>query len=197
MVNAQIGELKNWAGNITFSTRRVHRPGTVAELREITAAAGKLRVLGSGHSFNRIADSEAQLVSVDQLPRRVEIDSAAAQARVGAGMRYAEIAAALDAAGFALANLASLPHISVAGACATATHGSGAAHRNLAAAVAAITLVTADGGVLELSRKQDGDDYAGAVVNLGALGVATTLTLDLVPAFHLAQHVYTAPASAV
>jgi alditol oxidase len=107
---------------------------------------------------------------------------------VAAGLSYAQVAPRLDRAGFALRNLASLPHISVAGACATGTHGSGPANQNLSAAIAAVELVTADGDVVELAR---GDDsFPGAVVHLGALGVVTRLVLDVVPSFGISQRVY-------
>jgi xylitol oxidase len=181
----------NWAGNVAFGAADLHRPATLGELRAVVGRArpqDRIRVLATGHSFNDLADSPGAQVSLAGLPPEVEIDSAASQARVAAGMTYAELAARLDARGFALRNLASLPHISVAGACATATHGSGIANRNLAAAVTAMTLVTADGDVAELDRADDA--FAGAVVHLGALGVVARLTLELVPTFDVAQRVY-------
>ena len=125
--------------------------------------------MGTGHSFNDMADSPGAQVTLAGLPPEVSVDSAASLARVAAGLSYAELAGRLDRLGFALRNLASLPHISVAGACATATHGSGAANQNLAAAVAGLTLVTADGDLLELTRRDEA--LGGAAVHLGALGV--------------------------
>ncbi|WP_263648676.1 FAD-binding protein [Nonomuraea cavernae] len=179
--------MTNWAGNIAFRARGVHRPTTLGELRRLVAGSPAVRALGSGHSFNEIADSPGELVALDRLPQAVEIDGAAARVRVGASVTYARLAPVLHASGLALANLASLPHISVAGSVATGTHGSGVANRSLAAAVSGLELVTADGSVTTLER---GDaDFPGAVVALGALGVVTTLTLDLVPAFELRQYV--------
>jgi xylitol oxidase len=131
-----------------------------------------------------MADSPGAQVTLAGMPAEVSVDSARSVARVAAGLSYAEIAARLDARGFALRNLASLPHISVAGACATATHGSGAANQNLAAAVAGLTLVRPAGDLVELT----GDD--GAAVHLGALGVVVSLDLELVPSFDLSQRVY-------
>ena len=148
----------------------------------------RIRVLGAGHSFNDLADSPGTQVSLAGLPPEVSVDSAARLARVAAGLSYAELAGRLDEAGFALRNLASLPHISVAGAAATATHGSGAANQNLAAAVAGLRLVTADGDVVDLGRGDDG--FEGAVVHLGALGAVVSLTLELVPSFDVSQRVY-------
>ena len=186
----------NWAGNIAFGAREFHRPASLAELQGLVARARQVRVLATGHAFNDMADSPGAQVSLAGLPPEVEIDSAASVARVAAGLNYAQLAPRLDRHGFALRNLASLPHISVAGACATATHGSGAANQNLAAAVAGLTMVTADGDVVELTRadvvepgRGDGA-FDGAVVHLGSLGVVTTLLLEVVPTFHVAQRVY-------
>ena len=178
----------NWAGNIVFGAQRVHRPGSVPELQEVVARAATARVLGSGHSFNRMADTTGDLISLAGLPRITEISPDRRTVRVDGGIRYGDLVPHLDAAGVALHNLASLPHISVAGAVTTATHGSGERNGNLATVVAAIELVRADGEQVVLRRGEPGFD--GAVVGLGALGVITALTLDLVPAFEIRQYVY-------
>ncbi len=180
------GPITNWAGNITFRAAHVHRPTSLDELRRLVETSAKIRALGTGHSFNLIADTTADLVRVDGLPATVEIDPDASTATVAAGLRYAEVAAALERAGFALANLASLPHISVAGSVATGTHGSGDTQRGLAAAVAGLTLVAPDGTLVDVHRDAD----PGAIVALGALGIVTALTLDIEPTFQVAQHVY-------
>jgi xylitol oxidase len=178
----------NWAGNIAFAAPDFYRPAALAELRAVVARARQVRVLATGHSFNDMADSPGAQVSLAGLPPEVDVDSAASLVRVAAGLSYAQLASRLDRQGFALRNLASLPHISVAGACATATHGSGPANQNLAAAVTALEMVTADGDVAELRR---GDDsFPGAVVHLGALGVVTRLVLEVVPSFDVSQRVY-------
>ncbi len=178
--------VSNWAGNIEFGAARVHRPGSVDEVREIVARAERLRVLGSGHSFNRIADTDGDLLILAGLPDAVEIDGDTA--RVGAGVRFGELYTALDAAGLALPNTGSLPHISVAGAAATGTHGSGDTNRNLAAGIMAIDLVTATGDLVSLTRDDPG--FPGAVLALGALGVVTSLTVGSVPAYEVRQDIY-------
>ena len=187
------GPLTNWAGNITFGTSSVSRPGSVAELQRVVAASPRVRALGTGHSFSDIAVTGGVLVSVAALPRVLELDRDRAQVTVSAGIRYGELAGWLNERGWALANLGSLPHISVAGACATGTHGSGDGNRCLAAAVAGAELVTA-GGDLVQARRDDcgpaGRDFAGIAVSLGTLGVLTRVTLDLVPAFTVRQWVY-------
>ncbi|TDU88208.1 xylitol oxidase [Kribbella voronezhensis] len=180
--------LRNWAGNIEFGAKTLDVPESVQELQELVAANDKVRVLGSGHSFNRIADSPGRLVSVADLPQVLEIDEEARTVTISAGLRYGEVTAAVQAQGFALHNLGSLPHISVAGACATGTHGSGDTNKPLAAAVSGMVFVGADGELAELKR--DDPDFAGAVISLGALGVMVRMTLDLEPAYEISQVVY-------
>ena len=178
----------NWAGNITFSAKELHRPASVEQLQELVATSDRVRALGSGHSFNTVADTTGEQVSIVDLPKVIELDSDAATVTVSAGLRYGEITGLLDEHGFALPNLGSLPHISIAGACATSTHGSGNTNQVLANQVSAMKLVTADGAVRSVAR---GDaDFAGAVLSLGSLGIVIELTLDLVPSFEISQYVY-------
>jgi alditol oxidase len=177
----------NWAGNYTYRAERVHHPATLDELRRIVAAAPRVRVLGSRHSFNDIADS-TELVALGGLPAHVTVDRTASTVSVPAWLTYSDLAEALRPEGLALHNLASLPHISVAGAIATATHGSGDANGNLATAVAGLELVTSSGDVVTAAR---GDaDFDGLVVGLGALGALTRVTLDVEPAYDVRQRVF-------
>ena len=180
---------ENWAGNITYSTDHVHTPANTDELRDILKHVSKARAIGSRHSFNRIADSTENQISLAHFDH-IDIDDKAATVTVGAGVRYGQLAPVIDARGFALHNLASLPHISVAGAIATATHGSGLHNGNLATAVRALEIVTAGGDILHFSRKKDGDAFAGAVVGLCAVGIVTNVTLELQPTYQVAQTVY-------
>ncbi|KRD42922.1 FAD-binding protein [Cellulomonas sp. Root930] len=180
--------LTNWAGNYTYRAGVVHHPGSVEELQELVAGAPRIRALGTRHCFNDLADDPAALVVLDGLEAAPEIDADARTVTVTAGTRYGTLAQHLHPAGWAVHNLASLPHISVAGAVATATHGSGDRSRNLAAAVAALELVGPDGTVRTVRRGDD--DFAGSVVALGALGVATRVTLDIEPTFDVAQEVH-------
>lgn len=181
--------LTTWAGNLTYAAARVHEPRTVEQVQEVVAGARRVRALGTRHCFNTVADTTDELVRLDGLDPAVEVDAAARTVTVAAGTRYGALARELHPRGWALHNLASLPHISVAGAVATATHGSGDRSRNLAAAVAGLDLVTADGSLRHLAR---GDaDFPGAVVALGALGVVVRVTLDVEPAYDVAQEVHT------
>jgi alditol oxidase len=180
-----MGGLTNWAGNISFASA-LERPQSVPELQQLVASSEKVRVLGTGHSFNRIADSTGTLVSVADLPKVIEVGDGGVT--VSAGLRYGEVTAALQSKGLALHNLGSLPHIFVAGACATGTHGSGDTNGPLADAVNAITFVDASGELVTLTR---GDaDFPGSVISLGALGVTVSLTLDVQPSYELSQIVY-------
>jgi alditol oxidase len=175
----------NWAGNYAYRARELHRPATLERLQEIVGRAPRIRVLGSRHTFGEIADSD-ELVSLEALPPDVELGDGTVS--FAAGLRYGDLATILDAEGLALHNLASLPHITVAGAVATATHGSGVGNGNLATAVAALELVTSDGEIVRAAR---GDhDFDGMVVALGALGAVTRITLDVEPAYEMRQRVF-------
>jgi xylitol oxidase len=177
----------NWAANLTYRAARLHRPATLDQLQELIVGASRLRVLGSRHSFNDIADAEELLV-LDGLPGEAAVDHDAGTVTVPAAMRYGELAGRLRAQGLALANLASLPHISVGGAVATATHGSGDANGNLATAVAGLELVAGTGELVPAAR---GDpDFDGLVVGLGALGAVTRLTLDVEPDYQVRQRTF-------
>ena len=187
-------ELTNWAGNVRFGANRFHQPSTVAALQQIISRSSKVRVLGTGHSFNEIADTTGDLISTSALPNRIDLDSDRRAVLVSGGTRFAELGSALQAAGLAIPNTGSLPHISVAGASATGTHGSGDRLRNLSNLASAIEMITADGELVTLSRSSDGERFDGVVLALGALGVITTMTLDIVPTFTIRQDVYDAMA---
>jgi alditol oxidase len=190
MGTALSGHRANWAGNIVFRASELARPADLAGLQAAVTGHRQVRAVGAGHSFNRIADTPGTQISLAGLPREISIDPDRAAATVPGGLSYQELAPRLTAAGWALPALASLPQLTVAGACATATHGSGDGNGNLATQVSGMQLVTADGGLHTLRRDTDGDRFRGAVVGLGALGVVATLTLDLVPAFDVRQYVY-------
>jgi xylitol oxidase len=180
----------NWAGNLAYRAAALAAPATVADALDIVRRTPKLRALGSRHCFNDIADTDATHLSLEKQRRMLSLDTVARTVTVEGGARYGDLAPQLHAAGYALHNLASLPHISIAGAVATATHGSGVTLGNLATPVRAIEFIRADGELVTLSRDKDGDTFAGAVVNLGALGVMTKLTLAVEPAFAVRQDLW-------
>ncbi|WP_329269398.1 FAD-binding protein [Streptomyces sp. NBC_01451] len=183
--------LTNWAGNIIYTPTELHRPRSLDALRTLVAGSARVRVLGSGHSFNEIAEpgDGGVLLSLAGLEQEVDVDTAARTVRVGGGVRYAELARAVHGRGLALPNMASLPHISVAGSVATGTHGSGVGNGPLAAPVREVELVTADGSTVTITRGED--RFEGAVTALGALGVVTALTLDLEADYEVEQYVFT------
>jgi len=181
---------QNWSGHVTLGAARFHRPTSVREVQQIVRQAAKVRVVGSRHCFNDIADTSGDLVWLGDLDIPVAIDPLRRTATVHAGMTYEALCPQLHAAGLALPNLASLKHVTVAGACMTATHGSGDTLGNLATAVSGLEMVTADGELVWLTREKDGDTFRGAIVSLGAIGVVTRLTLDLEPAFLVQQDTY-------
>jgi xylitol oxidase len=181
---------RNWAGNYEYSAEEIQAPDSMEQVQELVARGGKVKVLGTRHSFNDIADTNGCLISLQKLNRVVALDRERHQVTVEGGIRYGELGRYLHENGYALHNLASLPHITVAGACATATHGSGVRHGNLATAVHAMEIVKADGETVVFSRDQQDGDIAGAVVGLGALGVVAKITLNVHPEFQMCQHVY-------
>jgi xylitol oxidase len=180
-------QLANWAGNHVYRAAEVHRPATLERVREIVARAPRVHALGTRHSFSDVADA-TELVALDAVPADVDVDPQGRTVTCSAWLKYGELAEALAGHGLALHNLASLPHISIAGAIATATHGSGDANGNLATAVRAVELVTSDGDVLTVARGEP--DFHGLVVGLGALGVVTRVTLDVEPAYEVRQRVF-------
>ncbi|WP_183557455.1 FAD-binding protein [Mucilaginibacter sp. SP1R1] len=188
---AQPERLKNWAGNLTYSTDHVFYPKSVQEVQQLVKKHSKLKALGTRHCFNTIADSKDSLVSTKELNKVVSLDKKAHTVTVEGGIKYGELAPYLHQQGFALHNLASLPHISVAGSCTTATHGSGIKNGNLSSSVTALEIVIADGSIINLSKAADGEKFNAAVVGLGALGIITKVTLNVEPTYMMRQRVFT------
>jgi xylitol oxidase len=183
-------KLTNWAGNLTYSSTALREAASTEQARSLVRSLDRMKVLGSRHCFNSIADTRDTFLSLKPMHEIVALDAGARSVTVEAGVTYGQLCPYLHSKGFALHNLASLPHISIAGACSTATHGSGDKNGNLATAVSAIEFIDGSGNTVRLSRKSDGDTFQGAVVALGALGVITGLTLDLEPEYQVRQYVY-------
>jgi xylitol oxidase len=183
------GPRTNWAGNYTFKSVHVDQPASAEEVGQLLKSLPHAKALGARHSFNNIADTVGDQISLKRLDQ-MTLDKNARTVTVGAGVTYGKLAPWLDAQGFAVHNLASLPHVSVVGACSTATHGSGIHNGNLATIVSGMEIVNGSGERVSLSRGGNPDQFAGLVVGLGALGVITSITLDVVPTFQIAQVVY-------
>lgn len=187
---AQQERLKNWSGNLTFSTGNVQYPRSVAEIQELVKKHSKLKALGTRHCFNTIADSRDDLLSTKELNKVISLDAKAHTVTVEGGIKYGELAPYLDQHGFALHNLASLPHISVAGSITTGTHGSGVHNGNLSSAVTGLEIVKADGNIVHLSKAADAEKLNAVVVGLGAIGVITKATLAIEPTYQMRQRVF-------
>ncbi|PRB43779.1 FAD-binding protein [Arthrobacter sp. MYb23] len=181
--------MKNWAGNLEYSSADVQRPTTVDQLRELVTHATRIKALGSRHSFNTVADTDGTHILLDALPQEVVLDNAKSTVKVSGGISYGALGRALEDQGFAIHNLASLPHISVAGAIQTGTHGSGVNNPSLAAAVVSVDLVRASGELVTLTA--DDDEFLASVVGMGALGIVTGLELAVRPSYEVRQRVLT------
>lgn len=180
----------NWSGNLKYNAKNYYEPKTIDELQDAIKKANKVRVVGSQHCFNKIADTPYTQISSVGLPKEIQINTNDNTVTVNAGASYGHICKTLYDKGYALHNLASLPHISIGGACATATHGSGVGNSNLGSAASAIEFLDASGTLHTLSRKVHGDQFIGATTHLGALGFITKITLDLLPKFDVRQDNY-------
>ncbi|MCY3710391.1 MAG: FAD-binding protein [Caldilineaceae bacterium] len=198
--------IRNWSENILFSSAPIHEPQTVEQLQEIVRASRKVRVLGARHSFNDAAAIDAQVdvdgtqqvdedataayISLEHLDAPLAFDFKRGTVTCNAGITYGELCVRMNSEGAALHNTASLPHITVAGACSTGTHGSGDGNGNLATAVVGLEIVTADGELKSLTLEDDREVFEGSVVSLGGLGIVTRMTLAMEPAYLMQQYVY-------
>ena len=180
--------MKNWSGTVTFQDSKTLAPNSVDELAKIVATEAKIRARGSAHCFNAMADTDAVSVTFENMAQEIVIDKDRAIVTVLAGMKYGELAVALHDRGWALHNMASLPHISVAGAIATATHGSGVGNGNLATAVRGLEIVLPDGNIKTVTSQDP--DFAGFVVGLGLVGIVSKVDLAIEPTFNIEQTVY-------
>jgi len=180
--------VRNWSGTYLFTARQVIAARTVDEVRGAVATGGRVRALGTRHSFTDLADNGDTLVTVTGIDPDPVLDEAARTVTTGAGITYGALATWLQERGWALPNMGSLPHISVAGATATATHGSGSRNQVLSAALAGLEYVAHDG---ELRRTNRADpDFPGLAVGMGAFGIITRVTLDVQPSYLVRQDVY-------
>ena len=180
---------RTWAGTHTFGAPRILNATSIEQVQEaVRTRTGRVRALGTRHSFHDIADTDGTLITVTGIDAAPVLDETARTVTVGGGIRYGDLALWLEERGWALHNMGSLPHISVAGATATSTHGSGNTLGTLSTAVRGLEFVDAAG---ELRTVREGDaDFAGYVVHLGAIGVVTRVTLAVEPSYEVRQDVY-------
>ncbi|WP_181028556.1 FAD-binding protein [Pseudoclavibacter sp. RFBA6] len=178
----------NWAGSLTYTAREIVAPASIAEMASVVAEADQVHALGTRHSFSDVADAAGVLIDLSRIPLDLVIDEREGSASMSAAASYGQVAPDIDRAGFALHNEGSLPHISVGGATATGTHGSGTALGSLSTAVRALELLGQDGSLQVLTR--DSPAFRGSVLHLGLLGVVTRVTLDLEPSYRMRQDAY-------
>ncbi|MEU6408328.1 FAD-binding protein [Microbispora sp. NPDC046933] len=178
----------NWSGTHKYIATKVVSPRTVSEVQELVRNSRRVRALGTRHSFNDIADTGGVLLSVRAIKTEIELAEPDMAVWAPAGLPYGALAEWLDDRGLAVANLGSLPHISIGGAIAVGTHGSGDSNGNLSSSVTGIEIVTADGDLLRV--ESGATDFEGFVVGLGALGIVTRVKLAVVPSFEVRQDVY-------
>ncbi len=183
---------RNWAGTHTFAAPRIVNATSIDEVRTLVADAARngtrVRALGTRHSFTDLADSDGTLITVLDIPADPVFDEAAGSVTIGAGTRYGIAAAWLAEHGLAFHNMGSLPHISIGGAIATGTHGSGNDNGILSSAVSGLEYVDATGELVHVRR---GDPvFDGLVIGLGAYGIVVRVTVDVQPAYRVRQDVY-------
>ena len=177
-----VDEERNWARSITYSAR-VQHPGTVEQVQDAVAGAQRAHAIGTRHSFSTCADTDGALIALDRVAPDLQVDTAAGTATVGSAIRLGDLGRLLEEQGLAIANLPSLPHISLGGAVATSTHGSGDGLGMLATLVRGLEVVVPDGAI----RRFGGAELAGAVMAYGALGVVTRISVAVEPAFDIRQ----------
>jgi len=190
LAEAPIPARRNWGRNIEYKAKNLAHPASVEELQELLKQAGNMKGLGSTHSYNDIADSPTTQISLRKLNKVIAVDEGKKTVTIEGGIKYEELAPQLHEKGYALHNLASLPQVTVAGACATGTHGSGTENGSLATIVRAMDFCTLEGELITISREKDPDIFDGAVVSMGAFGIITRLVLDIEPAYDARQDLF-------
>ena len=180
--------MQNWSKNVDFNDKSYLQPTSLAELQELIRTNPKVRARGTAHCFNEIANTSSVALNLAKMPKIIEVDDAKKSVRVAAGLTYGELAPLLHAQGWALSNMASLPHISIAGSISTGTHGSGIKNQNLANQVLSIDLVTAEGEVRHIDRANPA--FNALVIGLGLGGVVYEYELKIEPTFKIRQVVY-------
>jgi FAD-linked oxidoreductase len=184
-----VPNVRNWAHNEQCRPIRVERPRSTAALATVVqraAASGSVvKCIGAGHSFTPAAMTDGVLVRLDRMDRIIAIDHSNAQVTVQAGITLRSLGDHLAAAGLAMPNLGDINVQTIAGAIATATHGTGRADGNLATTVVGMVLVDGAGRIVRCDSDHESELLRTAPVGVGALGIVAEVTLQVVPAFNL------------
>lgn len=181
-------KMQNWSKNVDFNDRDYLQPESLSELQELVRVHQKLRARGTAHCFNEIANTSSYAINLSKMPKTIEVDSTSYSVKVAAGLKYGELAPILHQQGWALNNLASLPHISIAGSISTGTHGSGINNKNLANQVLSLDLVTAEGELRHIDHANPA--FNAIVVGLGLGGVIYQYELKIEPTYQIRQVIY-------
>ena len=180
--------MQNWSKNVDFNDRGYLQPDSLSELQELIRSNAKIRARGTAHCFNEIANTSSYAINLAKMPRVIEVSAETKSVKVSPGLTYGELAPVLHSQGWALNNLASLPHISIAGSISTGTHGSGIKNQNLANQVLSLDMVTAEGELRHLDRTSPA--FNALVVGLGLGGIVYQYELKIEPTFEVRQVIY-------
>jgi xylitol oxidase len=180
--------MQNWSKNVDFNDRAFLQPESLAELQELVHSNQKIRARGTAHCFNEIANTSSYAINLAKMLRVIEVNAETKSVKVSSGLTYGELAPALHNQGWALSNLASLPHISIAGSISTGTHGSGIKNQNLANQVLSLDIVTAEGELRHIDRANPA--FNALVVGLGLGGIVYQYELKIEPTFQIRQVIY-------
>jgi xylitol oxidase len=180
--------MQNWSKNVDFNDRAYLQTESLAELQELIRTHQKIRARGTAHCFNEIANTSSYAINLSQMPKTITVDPEKKSVFVAAGLTYGELAPVLHAQGWALSNMASLPHISIAGSISTGTHGSGIKNQNLANQVLSLDLVTAEGELRRIDRTNPA--FNALVVGLGLGGIVYQYELKIERTYEIRQVIY-------
>ncbi|XP_035308999.1 L-gulonolactone oxidase [Cricetulus griseus] len=184
-------QFQNWAKTYGCCPEMYYQPTSVEEVREVLTLARqqnkRVKVVGGGHSPSDIACTDGFMIHMGKMNRVLQVDKEKKQVTVEAGILLTDLHPQLDKYGLAMSNLGAVSDVTIAGVIGSGTHNTGVKHGILATQVVALTLMTADGAVLECSESSNADVFQAARVHLGCLGVILTVTLQCVPQFHLQE----------
>jgi FAD-linked oxidoreductase len=180
---------KNWSGSVSATPAQIVRPADEAELSAIVRRADKVRVVGAGHSFMPLCETDGVLISLAGMAGGLEVAADRKTVLAPAGWSLKRLTAALWAEGLSLPNQGDVDPQALAGALATGTHGTGVELGSLSTLARSFRLMLADGSVVECSRDERPDLFEAQRLSLGLLGVAVRARIEVLPAFHLEEKI--------
>lgn len=184
---------KNWSGSVSATPQQIARPKTETELAGLVQNARKVRVVGAGHSFMPLCETDGTLLSLSELEGALQFNADKSRVWAPAGWSLAKLTAALWEEGASLINQGDVNPQSLAGAIGTGTHGTGAELGSISTAARGFRLMMPDGSVVTCSESERPDLFQAARLSLGLVGVATQIEIDVLPAYHLEEKVESHP----